>query len=584
MKKSIASLIVASLVFTNAFQSNSIVIEAETIQTRTSSATFSISSIIKQHRALEKAYNTLLDYADTVGTDDLEDVLPEYTKLPKYAKLTAEILIGIRNAKAYLEFLPFAVFADAVLEKDIKTEYNEVLLISEEGHFEVLKEDSSGFKIKYTVDGNDIELEKFNNGKNMYMDPSKADKTYAYQYIYKKGQKTKVNFTSNAIKVHSIINGFACTDYGFIDIKDLTTKKKSIVSSITLSKPSTIKKSDTITLKPTVSPSNTSKELLKWSSSNTKVATVDSNGKVKGISAGSAYITCKAIDNSGKSAKVEIKVSNNLDKAPTINAKDRSINVGQTFKLQDEIKNKHVTVTDDKDKDLVNKLTIKKSNVDTKKTGTYSVTYSVKDSGGNTTEKTIKVTVNKVSVKSVKLNSSSLTLNSGSSKSLTATVSPSNASNKKVSWKSSNTSIATVTQSGSIKAIKPGTVTITATTEDGKKVAKCNVKVNPYKQQSVKFEINVDKSFRAKHYVEVLDGNDNVLWTSVAGNGSRNYNFTYTLNTSNISYKRKIRIRQKSNNKKYKASKTFTIDKNTINKKVIAKVDKNGNVISITQK
>ena len=55
------------------------------------------------------------------------------------------------------------------------------------------------------------------------------------------------------------------------------------------------------------------------------------------------------------------------------------------------------------------------------------------------------------------------------STSLTATVNPSNATNKRVSWKSSNNSVATVDQSGNVRAVSPGTVTITVTTEDGNK-------------------------------------------------------------------------------------------------------------------
>lgn len=86
---------------------------------------------------------------------------------------------------------------------------------------------------------------------------------------------------------------------------------------------------------------------------------------------------------------------------------------------------------------------------------------------------TCKITV-EVPVSSVSLNYSSLTLTEGDSFTLTATVSPSNATNKTVTWSSSNTSVATVSN-GTVKAVSAGTATITA--KAGDKTATCTVTV-----------------------------------------------------------------------------------------------------------
>ena len=82
-----------------------------------------------------------------------------------------------------------------------------------------------------------------------------------------------------------------------------------------------------------------------------------------------------------------------------------------------------------------------------------------------------------MAVTGVKLNKSSTSLVVGTKEKVTATVSPSNATNKKVTWKSSNTSVATVDSDGTIKGIKAGSATITVTTKDGAKTDKIVVTV-----------------------------------------------------------------------------------------------------------
>ena len=81
-----------------------------------------------------------------------------------------------------------------------------------------------------------------------------------------------------------------------------------------------------------------------------------------------------------------------------------------------------------------------------------------------------------IPVNSVNLSTSAAELTEGESLTLTATVLPENATNKNVTWTSSNTDVASVTN-GTVTALKPGTSTITVTTEDGQKTASCVVTV-----------------------------------------------------------------------------------------------------------
>lgn len=86
-----------------------------------------------------------------------------------------------------------------------------------------------------------------------------------------------------------------------------------------------------------------------------------------------------------------------------------------------------------------------------------------------------------VNVSGISLNKTSLSLVSTKTEKLIATVLPNNASNKKVIWTSSNSSVASVDASGLVTAKSEGTATITATTEDGKHTSSCKVSVQNMK-------------------------------------------------------------------------------------------------------
>ena len=108
---------------------------------------------------------------------------------------------------------------------------------------------------------------------------------------------------------------------------------------------------------------------------------------------------------------------------------------------------------------------------------TFTVT-ATNDSGSDSKKFTLTINPALVLVTSVTLNKSELSLYTGESETLTATVAPDNATNKNVTWKSDAENIATVDQSGNVKAVAPGTATITATAADGSgKSATCKVTV-----------------------------------------------------------------------------------------------------------
>ena len=111
------------------------------------------------------------------------------------------------------------------------------------------------------------------------------------------------------------------------------------------------------------------------------------------------------------------------------------------------------------------------------KAGEATITVTT-DDGGKTATCKVTVSNKEVNVTGVTLNKATLTLIEGASETLTATVAPADATNQKVTWKSSNAAVATVDAAGKVTAVKAGEATITVTTEDGGKTATCKVTVN----------------------------------------------------------------------------------------------------------
>jgi uncharacterized protein YjdB len=162
------------------------------------------------------------------------------------------------------------------------------------------------------------------------------------------------------------------------------------VTGISINKTSlTLVKGQTYTLLAKVLPSNATNKRVTWSSSNTKVATVNSSGKVTCVSSGDVIIRVRSVNNTTRTTICKIKV-------------------------------------------------------------TQPVT-------------------------SISLSEKSITLLKGKTFPLKATISPKNATDKRVTWSSNNTKVAKVTQNGVITAVSPGTASIKVTTVNSKRASICKV-------------------------------------------------------------------------------------------------------------
>ena len=109
--------------------------------------------------------------------------------------------------------------------------------------------------------------------------------------------------------------------------------------------------------------------------------------------------------------------------------------------------------------------------------GTSTLTVKATNSAGDAS-KQFSLTINAVPVTSVSLNKDALSLTVGGNETLTATVEPETATDKTVTWESSDSDVATVDQSGNVKAVASGTATINVTANDGSgQKASCTVTV-----------------------------------------------------------------------------------------------------------
>lgn len=133
-----------------------------------------------------------------------------------------------------------------------------------------------------------------------------------------------------------------------------------------------------------------------------------------------------------------------------------------------------------------------------------------------------------IAVTKVTLNKSSLSIQKGKKYTLKATVAPSNATNKKITWSSSNTSVASVS-GGTVTAKKAGTATITAKSVNGKR-ATCKVTVTNAAPSKLAAPTLTQRILDA-------DGWINLMWNPVSGAaGYRVSYYNYATGTTGVQY------------------------------------------------
>ena len=241
------------------------------------------------------------------------------------------------------------------------------------------------------------------------------------------------------------------------------------VTSVTLDRTSAqLKAGETVTITATVKPDDATDKAVTWSTSDASVATV-SNGVVSAVKVGTATITARAGD---KSATCAVTVVATPVTSVTLDKTTASLKAGETVTLTATVKPDDAT-----DKTVTwstsdaSVATVNNGVVTAKKVGAATITAKAGDKSA-----TCAITVEPTPVTGITLDNASVTLKEGQEIQLTATVEPVDATDKTVTWSSNKSEVATVDNTGKVKAIKEGSAIITA--KAGDKTATCVISVS----------------------------------------------------------------------------------------------------------
>ena len=221
-------------------------------------------------------------------------------------------------------------------------------------------------------------------------------------------------------------------------------------------------------------PENATNKEVEWSVSNEEVATIDQNGLLTAVSNGIVTVKATALDGSGVSATKSIDVSGVPGPEvliESINIQSVSITDGQPVQLTATISpstasNKVLnwSVSDESIAEIsdVGLLTPLAN-------GSVQVTATATDESEASDTQALTISGFSILVESIEVIANDIT--DGQPQQLSVEISPTNATNKEVAWTVSNASVAQISSNGVLTPLSNGTVTITATAEDGSSIS-----------------------------------------------------------------------------------------------------------------
>ena len=275
-----------------------------------------------------------------------------------------------------------------------------------------------------------------------------------------------------------------------------------------------------------VLPENATNTTLKWKITPENVLKpTAAPGQFTAQQVGEALVRAEAADGSGITAECKVVVKPRLVQAISLNATQKNLIIGDSFTLTATLSPENAT-----NRNVIWKLVsgdaISLSNtgvIQAKKVGEALVRAEAADGSGITAE--CKVAVKPRLVQSISLNATQKELIIGDSFTLTATLSPENATNRNVIWKLVSGDAITLSSDGVIQAKKVGEALVRAEAADGSGItAECKVVVKPRMVQSIslnatKKDLLVGETFTLTATAMPENAtNRNVIWKLVSGN------------------------------------------------------------------
>lgn len=236
----------------------------------------------------------------------------------------------------------------------------------------------------------------------------------------------------------------------------------------------TIDKGQTIQLSASVLPAGATDQNVTWYSCENNVAQVDGNGLVKAVGGGTVAICARSANGVEGISMITVNVPIVKASGVSIVNAPETLYLGETITLSAVVEPSDVTDTSVTWASSAHDVAIISPSgyLETKGVGTVKITATTNDGTNHSAEVEIKVTERPlIPVLSVKITGSKDTLTVGEAIRLFAEVSPAEASDASVSWKSSDKNVIDIDQNGILGAVGSGVATITATAKDGSGVS-----------------------------------------------------------------------------------------------------------------
>ena len=311
-------------------------------------------------------------------------------------------------------------------------------------------------KFKFSVNDSVVLTKSGLVSWNSYSYQATADGEYTFMWSYTKDGS--VNGNSDACWVDNVYIGapLAVTGIDVLEHLDIPVNGTGTVAYSVL-------------------PENAYNKNVSFESADAGIAAVNANGVVTGVSAGETTITVTTEDG-GFTGACTINVYNQAVTGVTIEPSEAELTVGSSTKLTatvlpENATNKNVIYSVDDESIL---SVDQDGNVTGLSLGTATATVTTED-GGFTASAEINVIPVRVTGVSISPKSASIAL--GCTVQLAASIKPSNAANKNLSWSVSDETIISVDGQGTVTGLSLGTATVTVTTEDGGFTASAEITV-----------------------------------------------------------------------------------------------------------